>query len=143
MLLGSIRNRVTRNTGMDRNREMKKKSYVQTVEASWLISFGIGLKYFTLCAVSVKGALPLSSCMYNKENFVFFNTNIFVHILNVFVVLVFIFFVTSRSIREESSVWSILIRSPFSIFFFFKLNITYLKDTFRTELSYKRCFVIL
>ena len=42
MLLGSIRNRVTRNTGMDKN-EMKKKSYVQTVDASWLISLGIGL----------------------------------------------------------------------------------------------------
>ena len=43
MLLGSIRNRVTRNTGMDKNSEMKKKSYVQTVEASSLISLGIGL----------------------------------------------------------------------------------------------------
>ena len=63
MLLGSIRNRVTRNTGMDKNREMKKKSYVQTVEASWLRSLGIGLKYFTLYAVSVNGALPLPPCI--------------------------------------------------------------------------------
>ena len=63
MLLGSIRNRVTRNTGMDKNCKMKKKSYVQTVEASWLISLGIGLKYFTLYAVSVNGALPLPPCI--------------------------------------------------------------------------------
>ena len=63
MLLGSIRNRVTWNTGMDKNREMKKKSYVQTVEASWLISLGIRLKYFTLYAVSVNGALPLPPCI--------------------------------------------------------------------------------
>ena len=64
MLLGSIRNRVTRNTGMDKNREMKKKSYVQTDEASWLISLGIGLKYLTLYAVSVNGALPLPPCIW-------------------------------------------------------------------------------
>ena len=63
MLLGFIRNRVTRNTGLDKNREMKKKSYVQTVEASWLISLVMGLKYFTLYAVSVKGALPLPPCI--------------------------------------------------------------------------------
>ena len=63
MLLGSISNRVTRNTGMDKNREMKKKSYVQTVEASWLISLVIDLKYFTVYAVSVKGALPLPPCI--------------------------------------------------------------------------------
>ena len=63
MLLGSIRNRVTRNKDVDKNREMKKKSYVQTVKASWLVSLGIGLKYFTLYAVSVNGALPLPSCI--------------------------------------------------------------------------------
>ena len=64
MLLGSLRNHVTRNTGMDKNREMKKKSYVQTVDASWLISWGTVLKHFTLYAVSVKGALPLPPCIY-------------------------------------------------------------------------------
>ena len=64
-LLGSIRNRVTQNTGMDKNREMKKKSYVQIVEASWLISLGMGLKYFALYAVSAKGALPLPPCIMN------------------------------------------------------------------------------
>ena len=62
-LLGSIRNRVTRNTGMDKNREMKKKSYIQTVETSWLISLGISLKYVTLYAIFVKGALPLPLCI--------------------------------------------------------------------------------
>ena len=31
-LFGSIRNRDTRNTGVDKNREMEKDSYVQTVE---------------------------------------------------------------------------------------------------------------
>ena len=66
MLLGPIRNHVTRNIGMDKNREMKKKSYVQTVEASWLISLGIDLKYFTQYAVSVKGALPLPPCIIIK-----------------------------------------------------------------------------
>ena len=64
MLLGSIRNRVTRNTGMDKNREMKKKFYVQTVEASWLISLGIGLKYFTLYAVKWSAASPT---LYNTK----------------------------------------------------------------------------
>ena len=68
MLLGSIRNRITRNTGMDKNREMKKKSYVQTVEASWLISLGMGLKYFTQYALSVNGALPLPSCIMVIDN---------------------------------------------------------------------------
>ena len=57
MLLGSIRNRVTRNTGWIKIAKWKK-SYVQTVEVSWLISLGIDLKYFTLYAVFVKGALP-------------------------------------------------------------------------------------
>ena len=36
---------------------MKKKTYVKTVELSRLISLGIDLKYFTLYAVPVKGAL--------------------------------------------------------------------------------------
>ena len=50
MLLGSIRNRVTWNTGQEKSWN-EKKSIVQTVDASWLISLGIGLKYFTLYAV--------------------------------------------------------------------------------------------
>ena len=61
--MGSICNRVTRNTGMDKNNEMKKKSYVQTVEVSWFISLGMGLKYFTLYAALIKGAQTLPHCI--------------------------------------------------------------------------------
>ena len=50
-----MRNRVTRNIGMNKHREMNKKTYVFTVDVYCLIS----LKYFTLYAVSVKGALTL------------------------------------------------------------------------------------
>ena len=64
--MGSIRNCVTWNTDMDKNREMKKKSYIQTIEAS----SGMGLKYFALYAVSVKGALPLPSCIELRRFFV-------------------------------------------------------------------------
>ena len=50
-----MRNRVTRNIGMNKHREMNKKTYVFTVDVYCLISF----KYFTLYAVSVNGALTL------------------------------------------------------------------------------------
>ena len=56
-----MRNRVTRNIDreMNKHREMIKKPYVFTVDVSCLISLGMGLKYFTLNAVSVNGALTL------------------------------------------------------------------------------------
>ena len=33
-----------------------------------VISLGMGLKYFTICAVSVKGALPLPTCTFKIYN---------------------------------------------------------------------------
>ena len=54
-----MRNRVTRNIDMNKHREMNKITYVFTVDVSCLISLGMGLKYFTLYAVSVNGALTL------------------------------------------------------------------------------------
>ena len=47
---------------MNKHREMKKKSYVETVEVSCYFFLGMSLKYFTLYAVPVKGALTLPPC---------------------------------------------------------------------------------
>ena len=54
---------------MDKHREMKKKFDVKTVEVFWLISLGMGFEIFYLYAVSIKGALPLPSCI--KSCFIF------------------------------------------------------------------------
>ena len=56
----------------------KKKSYIKTVEVPWLISLAMGLQYFTVYAVSIKGALPLPFCICGKKyillaNFIILN----------------------------------------------------------------------
>ena len=52
---------------MNKNRKMTKKILrLWTVDESWLI-LGIGLKYFSLYAVPVKGAQTLPPCTYSNQ----------------------------------------------------------------------------